>query len=64
MGYSLWGRRKVGHDLAAKHIHKCIQISQEAGMVFPSQGGLVFPSLSEFSTVYYDPHSQRLWHSQ
>ena len=26
--------------------------------------GLVFPSLSEFSTVYYDPHSQRLWHSQ
>ena len=27
-------------------------------------GGLVFPSLLEFSTVYYDPHSQRLWHSQ
>ena len=27
-------------------------------------GGLVFPSLSEFSTVYCDPHSQRLWHSQ
>ena len=26
-------------------------------------GGLVFPSLSEFSTVYRDPHSQRLWHS-
>ena len=23
-------------------------------------GGLVFPSLSEFSTVYCDPHSQRL----
>ena len=22
-------------------------------------GGLVFPSLSEFSTVYCDPHSQR-----
>ena len=22
-------------------------------------GGLVFPSLSEFSTVYGDPHSQR-----
>ena len=22
-------------------------------------GSLVFPSLSEFSTVYYDPHSQR-----
>ena len=27
-------------------------------------GGLVFPSLSEYSTVYCDPHSQRLWHSQ
>ena len=27
-------------------------------------GGLVFPSLEEFSTVYCDPHSQRLWHSQ
>ena len=27
-------------------------------------GGLVFPFLSEFSTVYCDPHSQRLWHSQ
>ena len=27
-------------------------------------GGLVCPSLSEFSTVYCDPHSQRLWHSQ
>ena len=24
-------------------------------------GGLVFPSPSEFSTVYCDPHSQRLW---
>ena len=24
-------------------------------------GGLVVPSLSEFSTVYCDPHSQRLW---
>ena len=27
-------------------------------------GGLVFLSLSEFSTVYCDTHSQRLWHSQ
>ena len=27
-------------------------------------GGLVFPSLSEFSTLYCGPHSQRLWHSQ
>ena len=27
-------------------------------------GGLVFPSLSEFSTVYCDPHSQSLWHGK
>ena len=27
-------------------------------------GGVVSPSLSEFSTVYCDPHSQTLWHSQ
>ena len=27
-------------------------------------GGLVFPSLSEFSTVYCDPYNQRVWHSQ
>ena len=27
-------------------------------------GSLVFPSLSECSTVYCDPHSQKLWHSQ
>ena len=29
-----------------------------------NSGGLVFPSLSEFSTVFGDTHSQRLWHSQ
>ena len=27
-------------------------------------GGLVCLSLEEFSTVYFGPHSQRLWHSQ
>ena len=27
-------------------------------------GRLIFSSLSEFSTVSCDPHSQRLWHSQ
>ena len=27
-------------------------------------GGLVYPSLEEFSTVCCDPQSQRLWHSQ
>ena len=27
-------------------------------------GGLLFPSLSEFSTVHCDSHSQRFWYSQ
>ena len=27
-------------------------------------GGLVFPSLPEFSTIYYDPHSQMIWLTQ
>ena len=37
----------------------CIQISQEAGQV------VWYSHLSsEFFTVYRDPHSQRLWHSQ
>ena len=27
-------------------------------------GGLVIPSIEEFSTVCCDPHSQRLWHNQ
>ena len=36
----------------------CIQILKR------QVGGLVFPSLSEFSTVYCDPYSQRLWHSR
>ena len=35
----------------------CIQISQEVG-------ALVFPSLSEFSIVCCEPHSQMFWHSQ
>ena len=35
-----------------------------AGFSRGGSGGLVFPCLSEFSTVYCDPHSQRLWHSQ
>ena len=34
------------------------------GFLRGRSGGLVFPSLEEFSTVYCDPHSQRLWHSQ
>ena len=33
-------------------------------LIISRSGVLVLPSLSEFSTVYCDPHSQRLWHSQ
>ena len=36
----------------------CIQISQESGQV------IWYSHLSEFSTVYCDPHSQKLWLSQ
>ena len=36
---------------------KCIHFTSRG-----RSGGLVFPSLSEFSTVYCDPHNQRLWH--
>ena len=36
----------------------CIQVSQEVGWV------VWYSHLSEFSTVYCDPHSQRLWQSQ
>ena len=36
----------------------------QAGFTKGRPGGLLFPSLSEFSTVFCDPHSQRLWHSQ
>ena len=36
----------------------CIQVSQEADQV------VWYSHLSEFSTVYCDPHSQRLCHSQ
>ena len=39
-------------------------VSQEAGFSRGRSGGLVFPSLSEFSTVYCNPHNQMLWHSQ
>ena len=47
--------------------YKGIDISNWQGSVDFSggkSGGLVFPSLSEFSTVCCEPHSQRLWHCQ
>ena len=40
-----------------------MKVKEESEKVSRS-GGLIFLSLSEFSTVYWDPHSQRLWHSQ
>ncbi|KAB0351784.1 hypothetical protein FD754_016641 [Muntiacus muntjak] len=32
-------------------------------VVICRSGGLIFPSVEEFSTVFCNPHSQRLWHS-
>ena len=34
------------------------------GLSRGGSGGLVFSSLDKFSTVYCDPHGQRLWLSQ
>ena len=56
--FSIWNQSVVLH-LVLTCFLTCIQISQEY-----RPGGLVFPSLSEFSTVYCDPPSQRLWCSQ
>ena len=58
-GLPSMGSHRVGHDwsdLAATAAYGNISFSRGRS------GGLVFPSLSEFSTVYCNPHSQRLWH--
>ena len=43
-----------------------LTVAPDLHIGFPKgmSGSLVFPSLSEISSVYCDPHSQRLWHSQ
>ena len=41
-----------------------LKLNIQKQKIMASSGGLLFPSVSEFSTVYCDPHSQRLWHSQ
>ena len=38
-------------------------LNRHIGFSGGRSGGLIFPSLSEFSTVYCDPHSQRFRHS-
>ena len=56
--------------LKRKKCKKAKWLSVEALQIAMKRGekqrrkGKIFPSLSEFSTVYCDPHSQRLWHSQ
>ena len=53
---SLFGTRLLFHvqfQLLLPDLH--------IGFSIGRSGGLVFPSLSEFSTVYCDPHSQRLY---
>ena len=47
----LHAKAKVFHD----HVDPSKPLSSAGGEV---------PSVSEFSTVYCDPHSQRLWHSK
>ena len=70
-----WGKQKLQSWRAQQNL-ACTK-TQRKGAVTPQEtepklpasvgsrsGGLVFPSLEEFSTVYCDPHSLRLWHSQ
>ena len=45
-------------------IKRCLLLDLHIGFSRGRLGGLVFPSLSGFSTVSCNPHSQRLWHSQ
>ena len=46
------------------HVHVYMLPDLHIGFSRGRSGGLVFPSLSEFSAVCCDLHSPRLWHSQ
>ena len=75
MGCSPWGRQE-SDTTERLHFHFSLSCIGEGngnplqcsclhtGFSRGRSGGLVFPSLSEVSTVYCDPHSQRVWHSQ
>ena len=54
--FSIWNQSVVPCPVLFPDLH--------TGFSRGRSGDLVFPSPSEFSTVYCDPHSQRLWHSQ
>ena len=56
--FPIWNQSVVPHPVltAVSYLH--------TGFSKGRSDGLVFPSLSEFSTVDCDPHSQRLWYSQ
>ena len=60
------GSDSLGHDGVQRlysHVGE-LCLSHHTDFSRGRSGGLGFPSLSEFSTVYCDPHSQRLWQSQ
>ena len=46
-----------------KGLRQVLECAKALGLYIHNTGDW-YPSLSEFSTVYCDPHSQRLWHSQ
>ena len=54
--FPIWNQSVVQFQLLLPNLHTVLSRGRS--------GGLVFPSLAEFSTVCCDPHSQRLWHSQ
>ena len=57
---------RTGHGTTDWFSSNCcfLYFLRNTGISKGRPGGLVFPSLEEFSTVFYDPFSQRLWHSQ
>ena len=65
------GSQRVGHDWATElnwSVVPCPVLTVASWSAYRFLKRQVrwsgIPSLSEFSTVYCDPHSQRLWHSQ
>ena len=56
--FQIWNQSVVPCPVLTLASWPCIQVSQEAGQV------VWYSYLSKFSTVYCDPHSHRLWHSQ
>ena len=56
--FPIWNKSVVPCPVLT--VASCLHIGFSRGR----SGGLVFPSLYEISTVFCDPHSQRIWRCQ